>query len=100
MKTKEERINRILARGEIHDHCHAVIGEDVIVSRNTNTEIIVEVGNEGAVLKHILETPFVEDGTLIWTKEHKDIPLKKGKYEFIQQIEYNPITNGMRKIQD
>ncbi|MEI6697023.1 MAG: hypothetical protein WCO13_13265 [Bacteroidota bacterium] len=90
MKTKIERQNRILARGEVSGHCHVIIGEKVLVRRNNNDEIIIEIGSEEAVLRHILEFPWVEEGKQVWTKEHKDIPLKKGTYRFIQQIEYDP----------
>lgn len=93
MLSREERLNRILARGEISGHSHIVIGDNVIVERNKNGEIIVEIGNEEAVLRHILEEPWLESEEQIWTEEHKDIPLKKGKYIFIQQNEYNPYVS-------
>jgi len=100
MKNKDERINRILARGEVSGHCHVVIGDEVIINRNSSGEIIIEVGNEEAVLRHILETPWVENEIQIWTEEHKDIPLKKGRYEFVQQTEYDPFLNLKKAILD
>ena len=100
MKNKDERINRILARGEVSGHCHVVIGEDVTINRNSSGEIIIEVGNEAALLRHILEIPWVENEIQIWTKEHQDIPLKKGKYEFVQQTEYDPFLNLKKAILD
>lgn len=100
MKTKSERINRILARGEVSGHCHVIVGDGVTVTRNNRGEIIIEVGNEEAVLRHILETPWVESGLQEWTEEHKDIPLKKGRYEFVQQIDFDPYSKMKQAIKD
>ena len=59
-----------------------------------------EIGNEEAVLRHILETEWIEKEEQIWTNEHLDIPLKKGKYIFIQQNEYDPYLNLNNAIKD
>lgn len=100
MQNKIERINRIIARGEVSGHCHVIFGDDVTVTRNSNGEIIVEVGAEDALLKHIMETPWIESGIDIWTEEHKDIPLKKGIYEFVQQTEFDPYLKLVKAIKD
>ena len=100
MQNKKERINRIIARGELSGHCHGVVGEDVTVTRNSKGEIIVVVGGEDAVLKHIMETPWVESGIHEWTQEHLDIPLKKGIYEFVQQTEFDPYLKLANAIKD
>lgn len=100
MNNKEERINRILARGEVSGHCHVVTGADVLITRNRKGEIVIEVGNGEAILKHILEQPWIENGDEIWTEEHKDIPLKKGIYELIQQTEFDPFLRSFRSIID
>lgn len=100
METKENRINRILARGEVSDHCHVITG-DAVVKTEFDGKRIIEVGDKGAVLKHLIESHWVESGTEKWTHEHNDIPLKKGNYEFIQQIEYDPYSViKKRKIND
>jgi len=96
---KEQRKNRILARGEHSNHSHVIVG-DAEVIRNTNGEIKITVGNGGAVLKHILEKEYVETGKEIWTKEHKDIPLQKGIYETVQQMEYDPLAKLIRAVLD
>ena len=96
MRTKEERMERILARGEFSGHCHVIIGEEIRIEKNSKGEILIKVNEGEAILKHILETPWVEDGEQIWTKEHKDIVLEKGTYKFIQQNEYNPYPQKSR----
>jgi len=69
-----------------------------VVTTNNN-EIIVEVGNEGAVLKHILESEWMK-GNEVWTKEHKDIPLEKGTYKYVAQKEYDPFAQIIRNVLD
>jgi len=97
--TKEERKQRIIARGEHSNHSHVVTG-DAEVLKNSKGEIIVEVGSEGAVLKHILESNYIETGEEVWSKEHKDIPLEKGSYKFIQQQEFNPYDKTVQAVKD
>jgi len=100
VKTKEERIDRILARGEVSGHCHVIIGNDVDITRNIRGELIIEVRNGEAILRHILEHPWVEKGEQIWTQEHKDISIKKGVYEFVQQTEFDPFLKSFQNIND
>jgi hypothetical protein len=95
---KEERINRIIARGEVSNHSHVIVG-DATITRNESGEILIEVGNEGAILKHILESEWLK-GKEVWTGEHKDIPLEKGKYQYVPQIEYDPYQDLIRQVQD
>lgn len=113
------RTDRIIARGEFSDHCHVVTGDAKII-RNPNGEIIIEVGNEGAVLKHILETAWIE-GREEWTGEHKDINLcdpivevgdyvrhgdvglkkvSEGKFKYVHQTVFDPLTKRIEKARD
>jgi|ERR1017187_9092028 hypothetical protein len=94
----EERKNRIIARGEHSNHSHVMTG-DCVVTRNEKNEIICEVGSEGAILKHILESEWL-NGNEVWTKEHKDIPLSKGTYKYIAQQEYNPYNKAIEAVRD
>jgi hypothetical protein len=97
---KSERQNRIIARGEISGHSHIVVGDNVTITREKD-KVIIEVGeNSNASLKHLLEKEFVETGKEVWTKEHKDIPLAPGKYEYIQQVEFDPYADLIRSVQD
>lgn len=96
--TKKELTNRIIARGEVSNHSHVIVGE-VEITRNSDGRILIEVGNEGAILKHLLETEWMQ-GKEVWTQEHKDIPLEKGTYEFVQQIEYDPYEDIIREVKD
>lgn len=89
----------VIARGEVSNHCHVVVGEQVIVDRTKDGRILITVGNEGAVLKHVLETDWLE-GNEVWTKEHKDIPLEKGEYEFVQQMEFDPYEDIIKSVKD
>lgn len=94
----EQRKLRIIARGEFSNHCHVVIGDVNVYQKNGKTYI--KVGEDSnAVLKHLLETEWLK-GKEVWTKEHKDIPLEKGTYEFVQQVEYNPLDETIRAVRD
>jgi hypothetical protein len=94
---KEERENRIVARGEISDHCHCVIGDAKVTHNGDQT--VVEVFGKASI-KHILESNWVNEGTEVWTKEHTDIELSPGKYEYVPQIEYDPYEDEIRKVRD
>lgn len=96
---KAERKNRIIARGEVSNHCHVIVGDHVEIRREANG-IFIDVPESGATLKHLLEKEYVETGQEIWTKEHKDIPLEKGTYEYVQQIEYDPYNDIIKKVED
>lgn len=51
-------------------------------------------------LRHLKESSFVERGEEIWTKEHLDIPLKEGEYEYIAQEEYDPYEQKIMQTKD
>ena len=112
---KKERSNRIIARGEGSNHSHVIVG-DAKVKRNKQGEIFIEIGNEGAVLRHILETPWME-GKEVHTGEHGDISLegfpaqvrqgdvmleKVGErtYKYIAQQEYDPYNDLIQTVKD
>lgn len=97
--TREQRISRIVARGEHSNHSHVISGDDVLIREEEGT-VYVTVGNSGAVLKHILEKEYIESGAEIWTKEHTDIELPPGEYEYVAQIEFNPLDETVRKVKD
>jgi len=96
---KKERSLRILARGEISGHSHIITGEDVLVKEEKGN-IVITVGNSGAVLKHLLETPWVEEGKEIWTEEHADINIAPGTYDYIPETNYDPLTKRLEKVID
>lgn len=96
--TKQERKNRILARGEFKNHAHVIVG-DADVIRNDNGEVIIEVGNEGAILKHILELDWME-GIEVWSGEHTDIAIEKGKYKYVQQQVFDPLTKRIEDVRE
>ncbi len=95
---KQERKNRVIARGEHSNHSHVIVG-DAVIERDNQGRILVEVGEEGAVLRHILESEWME-GREVWTKEHADIKLSKGRYEYIQQVEYDPYNDVIQSVKD
>lgn len=92
---KEERKQRILARGEHSNHCHVVTGE---VQFDEQGRIIVG-DDSNAVLKHLLETEWME-GRETWTGEHKDIKLSPGVYEYVPQMVYDPLTKRIEAAKD
>lgn len=112
--TKSERRSRIIARGESSGHSHIVTGDAVV--RNENGEIIIEVGKEGAVLKHLMEPAWLA-GREQFTNEHADIDLsgfpeqvrhgdvlleKCGPktYKYVPQIEYDPYQDVIQRLED
>lgn len=119
----QERKNRILARGEITDHAHIVVG-DATVTRNVNDEILVSIGDEECILRHILESAWLENESEIWTKEHGDINLSDNDhkieigqyicrhgdialkkvgdktYQYIQQKVYDPLSKRIEDARD
>jgi len=95
---KSERLNRIISRGEVSGHAHIITGDCEIIRKDES--VIIKAGNNCAI-KHLLEKQFVEKGIEIWTKEHKDIPLKRGRsYKFVQQQEFNPYEKVIKKVTD
>ncbi len=96
--TKKERESRIIARGEHSGHAHIITGDVEITKKNG--DVFIKVNEDSnACLKHLLEKEWIE-GNEIWTKEHKDIPLKKGTYKFVQQIEFDPYSSLIQSVRD
>lgn len=96
--TKQERIKRVIARGEHSNHSHVITG-DVLIEEKDGKVIITVNEDSNACLKHLLEKEWLE-GREVWTKEHKDIPLEKGVYEFIQQVEFDPYSELIKRVID
>ena len=96
---KQERKLRVIARGEHSNHSHVVCGDSVMV-REEKGEVFITVGNEGAVLRHLLESEWVETGREVWTQEHADIQLPAGEYKYVAQIEFNPLDETVRRTKD
>jgi hypothetical protein len=95
---REERVKRVIARGENSNHCHVVTGDVDVFEKNGET--FITVGEDSnAILKHLLEKEWL-DGNEVWTQEHKDIPLQKGTYKFIQQVEFDPYSELIRQVRD
>jgi hypothetical protein len=94
---KTERLSRIIARGEHSNHSHVVVGDAVV--RNEKGEIVIEVGQEGAVLRHLLETDWLA-GKETWTKEHHDIKIEPGTYKYIPQLEFDPYDEEIKRVKD
>jgi len=110
---KEERLNRIIARGEFSDHCHVIAGNATI--ERIGDDVFINVEDSTAVMRHLLESSWLE-GVERWTVEHADIALDKdqdvrhgdvllkrvakGRYQYIQQIEYDPFDDIIRQVRD
>jgi hypothetical protein len=112
--TIQERKNRIIARGEFSNHAHVITGDATIETKGSNTYITI--GDSGASIKHLLETAWLE-GNEVWTKEHADIDLtgiptqirhgdimlnKVGdrKYQYIQQMVFDPLSKRIEAARD
>lgn len=110
--TIDERLSRIIARGEFSDHCHVVTGEATI--ERVGDDIFINAEDGQAVMKHLLESKYL-DGQESWTGEHHDIPLAgqsirhgdvilknvgPGRYQYIPQTEYDPFEEIIRQVRD
>jgi len=93
--TKQERQRRIIARGEFSNHCHVITGE---IEFDAKGRIIVGE-NSNAVLKHLLETDWLE-GKEVWSGEHTDIKLTPGTYEYVPQQVFDPLTKRIESARD
>lgn len=91
----QEREKRIIARGENSNHCHVITGDIKFDSLGR----IVVGEDSNAVLKHLLEKEWMR-GEEVWTKEHKDIQLLPGKYEYVPQIVFDPLTRRIEAAKD
>lgn len=95
---KDERVKRIIARGESGNHCHVITGDVIIEEKNGKTIIIVGE-DSNAVLKHLLEKEWMQ-GKEVWTQEHEDIKFAPGRYECVAQVEYDPYNEVIRQVRD
>lgn len=91
----EERMKRIIARGEFSDHCHVITGE---VEFDAMGNILVGE-DSNAVLKHLMESEWIK-GNEVWTGEHHDIKLEPGKYKYVQQQVFDPLTKRIESARD
>lgn len=94
--TKEERNQRIVARGEHSNHCHVIVGDVVSIDAEGTT---IEIGPGGGKIRHLLETEWMK-GNEVWTKEHKDIDLPPGRHRVIIQTEFDPYEGVIRQVTD
>lgn len=75
----------ILAEGEVTGHSHRLTGSfDILQNKPISGELLFEVHSE-AVLSH---------------EEHDRIVLDKGVYLKVNQVEYNPFTDLVKKVLD
>lgn len=96
---KQERTNRIVARGEQSNHSHVIVG-DATIERNEKGEIIAHIGEEGAILKHILESDWMQ-GKETWTGEHLDVELPPNtSQKIIIQQEFDPFEKTIQYVRD
>lgn len=95
---KEQRASRIIARGEHSNHCHVITG-DVEITENNGKKYIKVTEDSNACLKHLLESEWL-NGREVWTKEHTDIPLAPGTYEYVGQVEYDPYNDVIQSVKD
>jgi len=92
---KTERKKRIIARGEHSNHSHIITGD---IEFNSKGQLVVSE-NSNAVLKHLLETDWLE-GKETWTGEHTDIKLTPGVYEYVPQMVFDPLSKRIEAAKD
>jgi hypothetical protein len=111
---KQERQNRIIARGEFSGHSHIITGK-AIIRRNSSGEILIDIEGEAAI-EHLIEEAWL-NGNKIHTKEHAAIDLtempaqiRQGDiflekicdktYRFIQQQVFDPLAKRIEAARD
>lgn len=94
--TTQQRKQRILAVGESRNHCHVITGD---IAFNEKGQIIV-TEDSNAVLKHLLEKDWTENGVETWTGEHKDISLQPGIYEPVLQEVFDPLSKRIERVRE
>jgi len=92
----QERKKRILALGESHNHAHVITGN---ITFDAHGRIIVSE-DSNAVLKHLLEKPWIEEGKEVWSGEHKDITLTPGIYEPVLQEVFDPLSKRIERVRE
>lgn len=105
--TKEERLLRIVARGEHSGHAHILVGEDLVIERDGDDIVFTVPEGAEVLLRHLVEEAWCERGeqVSIWDREkgrdgHMDIAVAPGQYRVIHQIETDPISRAIRQVMD
>lgn len=95
---KQERLKRVVARGEISGHSHVIIGGE-LVEKNGRLYVVSTEDNQ-ATIKHLVEKAWVEEERQEWTGEHLDILISPGIYEidFVHQLD--PMTRLKSRVVD
>lgn len=112
--TNQERKSRIIARGEHSNHSNIIVGDAHVETKGGNTYITI--GDDGASIRHLFETAWLA-GKEKWTNEHLDIDLTEipeqvrhgdimlkkigeRKYQYIQQMVFDPLTKRIEAARD
>jgi len=95
---KNDRLNRIIARGEHTDHAHVITGDNVLIERESEQVKITVKGK--ASIRHLKEKEWFDDGYQVSTREHADFELQEGTYLYVPQTMYDPLTEHITKIRD
>ncbi len=79
--------NTVLAEGEVTGHRHQLVGQTVQVYENAEGQKYFTIGQSSspAVLIH---------------EEHKKIEIEEGLYVVVQEREFNPFEEAIRRVAD
>jgi len=98
LEDRNDRLNRVIARGEHTGHAHVITGDDVLIERESEQIKITVKGK--AFIRHLKEKEWLNDGREVNTGEHADIELQEGTYLYVAQTMYDPITEEITKVRD
>jgi len=91
--------NKMLKAGEESNHGHFISGEGIEVLEKED-EMFVKVDGNNCSIRHLLIDAMTTKQE-VWTGEHTDIKLPKGKtFKVIGQVEYDPYADEIRRVQD
>lgn len=102
--TKEDAMNRVVARGEHSNHSHVIVG-NAKITRNGDV-VTLEPQDDKVFCKHLMETEWL-NGNEVWTQEHYDAHLpqfnpdgSQARYQYIAATEFSPFDATIQRTKD
>lgn len=79
--------NTVLAEGEVTGHRHQLVGQRVQVYENAEGQKYFTIGQSSSPAELVHE-------------EHKKIEIEEGVYVVVQEREFNPFEEAIRRVAD
>lgn len=89
--------SKTLAYGEVTGHHHSFEESSQVLVYEAIDEDTIQVGNETLQVQKWLE---VKQDSVLSHQEHESRVVPKGKYAILQEREYNPFDQEIRRVLD